>query len=42
MIKKIFQNIFYIIAILCMVLVIAWGGSWLFQAIRDQLTKLMS
>ncbi len=36
------NKIFYGLAVLLMVLVIAWGGSWLYQAIFKQFTKIIS
>ncbi|AEJ00842.1 hypothetical protein Nit79A3_0977 [Nitrosomonas sp. Is79A3] len=36
------NRIFYGLAVLLMILVIAWGGSWLYQAILKQFTEIIS
>jgi hypothetical protein len=35
------KNILYGLSVLLMVLIIAWGGAWLFQVISEQVTKMM-
>ncbi|GEM_PF-4023555 len=41
MIEKIFRNILYVCAILLMILIIAWGATWLYKALLEQFTKLV-
>ncbi|SFF18503.1 hypothetical protein SAMN05428977_10664 [Nitrosomonas sp. Nm166] len=42
MIKKIFQSALYILAILCIMLLTAFGGSWLYEALREQISRMIS
>ena len=40
--REVINKVFYGLAVLLMILVIAWGGSWLYQAILKQFTKVIS
>lgn len=40
--SEVINKIFYGLAVLLMILVIAWGGSWLYQAIFKQFAKIIS
>jgi hypothetical protein len=40
--SEVINKIFYGLVVLMMILVTAWGGSWLYQAIFNQLTNIIS